>query len=155
MNPILYLLRMQKSSIQTDGVVLIMRGAHCLFNAHSLELPWKDNSPRISCIEPGEYFMTFQYSPAFKTKLWELQDVPGRSEVKFHRLNYVYQSNGCIGVGKIRVDINGDGTLDLGYSQTTLNGMHKVLQPYEQERLRCIVVDMEDNVLFKPKIFVL
>lgn len=74
----------------------------------TLELPWRDNAPRVSCIPSGQYLCRFCYSPAFKKDLYRLQDVPGRSGVLVHAGNWAgdislgfrASSQGCIVVGK-------------------------------------------------------
>ncbi len=48
-----------------------------------------------------------------------LIDVPNRSGIAIHILNYYYQSRGCIGVGKTILDINNDGNLDILQSKNT------------------------------------
>lgn len=73
-----------------------------------VELPWRDNKEKVSCIPTGEYLCKFEYSDKFKKKLYELKDVPGRSEVKIHSGNYAgdkkmgYRSDskGCPIIGK-------------------------------------------------------
>jgi len=52
--------------------------------------------------------------------LWELKDVPGRSEVKIHAANYVAQLWGCIAPGLKASDLNGDGTIDVSDSRIAL-----------------------------------
>ena len=71
--------------------------------------------------------MVKEYSPKFNEMLWELKDVPGRSECKFHTANYVRQLNGCIAPGENFTDINGDGVIDITNSRAALNKFHKAL----------------------------
>jgi len=61
--------------------------------------------------------MRLEWSPSFQNNLWELKEVPDRSEVKIHAANYVTQLRGCIAPGLKAVDINGDGTLDIASSR--------------------------------------
>ena len=63
---------------------------------HTIELPWKNNERRVSCIPEGEYFIVKRYSPKFK---WHLHvvDVPNRSFILFHPANNALKElNGCI-----------------------------------------------------------
>lgn len=99
-----------------------------LFSALSLERGWRNNQKNISCVPLGTYNCVLEYSPRFKKKLWELKDVPNRSECKFHSANYWYQLNGCIALGRTIKDINNDGYNDVTSSKATMNAFHKVLQ---------------------------
>ena len=54
----------------------------------SLERGWRNNQNNISCVPEGVYPLKLEYSPRFRKDLWELYDVPGRSECKFHAANY-------------------------------------------------------------------
>lgn len=79
------------------------------FKCHSVELPWRDNTKRISCIPVGEYkcelILTNRYGYAY----W-VRDVPGRSEVLIHGGNWAgdttrgwrTHSAGCILLGTHR-----------------------------------------------------
>jgi hypothetical protein len=53
--------------------------------------------------------------------LYELQDVPGRSECKFHVANYPHQLEGCIGLGLVL----GDESLPLRESAIAINKLHE------------------------------
>jgi len=67
-----------------------------IFICYTLELPWRDNVKGESCIPCGDYKVEWEYSPKFKTSLYELRDVPNRTEIKFHAGNWVNQTDGCI-----------------------------------------------------------
>jgi predicted Zn-dependent protease len=95
----------------------------------TIELAWKDNLKRISCIPAGIYKAVREYSHRFNQHLFELIDVDGRSEIKIHVANYSKQLNGCIGVGNKHVDLNGDGILDVTHSKATLNRLHRLIHP--------------------------
>ncbi|MGL2993523.1 DUF5675 family protein [Flavobacterium sp. TSSA_36] len=66
------------------------------FICHTIELPWKNNETRVSCIPEGEYFLSKRYSPKFKWHL-EVLDVQNRSLILFHPANNALQElHGCI-----------------------------------------------------------
>lgn len=70
----------------------------------TLELPWKDNEPRVSCIPDGHYKLqrTINRSTAGGLKIpqtFEVVDVPDRAGILFHIGNTVKDTNGCILVG--------------------------------------------------------
>lgn len=57
-------------------------------------LPTIEN--REYLIEQGVWKIVNEYSPKFKRKLWELKDVPNRTECKIHIGNRAAHSKGCI-----------------------------------------------------------
>jgi len=94
---------------------------------YTLELPWKNNEPNISCIPAGSYIVEKTYSPRFRKKLWLIKDVPGRSGVRFHAANFVRELEGCIAPGLEKKDIDNDGTIDVMDSRKALDLMNEVL----------------------------
>lgn len=96
----------------------------------SLERGWRNNQNNVSCVPEGTYPLKYEYSPRFRKHLWELYDVPGRSECKFHAANYWKQLNGCISLGNKHIDINADGDPDVTSSRDTMNKFHIALEPY-------------------------
>ncbi len=62
----------------------------------TIELPWKDNTARVSCIPEGKYELARRYSPKFKNHLM-LKGVEGRALILIHPANDALQElNGCI-----------------------------------------------------------
>ncbi len=62
----------------------------------TIELPWKMNETKVSCIPEGKYFIRKRYSKKFKCHL-EVLDVKNRSLILFHPANNALQElNGCI-----------------------------------------------------------
>ena len=63
---------------------------------NTIELPWRENETRVSCIPEGKYFIRKRYSPKFKWHL-EVLDVANRSFILFHPANNALRElNGCI-----------------------------------------------------------
>jgi hypothetical protein len=63
---------------------------------NTIELPWKNNEKRVSCIPEGRYFIRKRYSQKFKWHL-EVVDVKNRSYILFHPANNALRElNGCI-----------------------------------------------------------
>jgi len=63
---------------------------------HTIELPWKKNETKVSCIPEGKYFIKKRYSNKFKWHL-EIIDVKNRSLILFHPANNAIQElKGCI-----------------------------------------------------------
>jgi hypothetical protein len=66
------------------------------FQCYTIELPWVDNLPRMSCIPEGRYELKKRYSPRFKDHLL-VKGVPGRSLVLLHPANDALKElKGCI-----------------------------------------------------------
>jgi hypothetical protein len=66
------------------------------FICYTIELPWKNNEKRVSCIPEGKYFIRKRYSPKFKWHL-EVVDVENRSLILLHPANNALKElNGCI-----------------------------------------------------------
>ena len=51
------------------------------------------------CIPCGVYPIVWEWSEKFSMRLWELKNVPGRSEIKVHAGNTVKNTEGCILLG--------------------------------------------------------
>lgn len=105
---------------QTNGVLYVEKDNKILFECFTLELPWKDNKRRVSCIPVGTYNAVKHRSPKFGNSVW-IKDVPNRSEILIHPANYVRQLLGCIAVGNDLKDIDGDGLEDTTASRDTMN----------------------------------
>lgn len=63
-------------------------GDHLAGPWHSLEPPWRDNKPNISCIPDGVYTAELIHSPRFDRELYRLKDVPERSNAEIHPANW-------------------------------------------------------------------
>lgn len=63
---------------------------------HTIELPWKNNEHKISCIPEGKYSLIRRYTKEFG---WHLlvQDVPNRKGILLHAANKALtELKGCI-----------------------------------------------------------
>ncbi len=68
----------------------------------TLELPWKDNQKRVSCIPEGEYKVRLRTAKESGSRDYLhllVQDVPNRDYILFHRGNSAKDTRGCILVG--------------------------------------------------------
>jgi Family of unknown function (DUF5675) len=72
---------------------------HDIAFALTLELPWRDNHPDVSCIPGGLYVCKRIVSPHFGD-VFEVQNVPGRDHVLLHKANFLTDLKGCIAVGE-------------------------------------------------------
>lgn len=81
-----YFLEGTNGTIYQDGV------AAC----HTIELPWKGNQRKVSCIPEGRYEVLKRYSVKHGWHM-VLKDVPGRSMILFHPANHaIKELEGCI-----------------------------------------------------------
>lgn len=56
---------------------------------NTIELPWKRNETKVSCIPEGKYFIRKRYSNKFKWHL-EVMDVTNRKFILFHPANNAF-----------------------------------------------------------------
>ena len=116
----LYIGRNQSTEQGTFGVATLGE-----FTWTSLELPWRNNAPDISCIPPGTYYAQIKPSLHFNRDVFLLQNVPGRSDVEIHGANWA----GDVSKGW-HSDLRGCLTL----------GTHRAVLPY-QGKLQDAVVN--------------
>jgi len=93
-----------------------------LFQCVTLELPWKDNAPQVSCIPEGIYQVRTRRTDKFGLH-YHVQDVPARDWILFHPGNFVSQLRGCIIPGFRLTNLNKDGIPDIADSKAALNSM--------------------------------
>lgn len=92
---VLDLIRVGSSPRGTFGVLRVVSVPFAL----TLERPWQDNEPQVSCIPPGRYACQRLRSPRFGWT-FEVQHVPNRTHVLFHSGNTLEDTHGCILVGE-------------------------------------------------------
>ena len=77
----------------TNGIISVDGKFECC----SIELPMKDNKPRISCIAEGEYTLVKRKSPKFGWTVYVMGTQPARDLILFHAANDALKElNGCI-----------------------------------------------------------
>ena len=110
MNEVINLVRFVKSSGFTiSKLSYIGVKASTGFRCVVLELPYKGNLKRISCIPAGEYLCTIHESPRFG-KVYKVHNVVNRSEILIHKGNTVNDTKGCLLVGSSYA-VSNDGTV--------------------------------------------
>lgn len=114
---------------QSTGFLIVTdNDGNMRYGSPCIERGWRDNQQFISCVPRGTYPLVFEYSPAFRRYLWELKDVPGRSECKIHSANFWNQLNGCISLGLALRKINNDNYPDLHQSRVAMSYFSSVMQ---------------------------
>lgn len=73
----------------------------------TVERPWLDNKPMVSCIPTGYYSCAPKFYNRGGYQAVEVLNVPNRSHILFHIGNYARDSNGCILINS-RHGANGD-----------------------------------------------
>ena len=67
---------------------------------YTIERPWLNNVPYLSCIPEGEY-KALPYSSEKYPDTYEVKDVPGRSKILFcHIGNFPEDVQGCFALGR-------------------------------------------------------
>lgn len=98
----------------------------------TLELPWRNNQPCISCIPPGTYICRLVKSPKFGM-VFQVLDVEGRTHILHHSGNFAGDKEkgfrthvlGCILHGLKRGYIDGQQAVLL--SRNAMRKLHKAL----------------------------
>lgn len=120
------IVRLSDNGKQTLGRGFVFSGIHKIFEFTTLELPWKNNEKRISCIPPGAYNVNKRISPKFGQS-FHIKDVENRSYILIHAGNYNDDTLGCILVGDGFIDIDKDGLLDIYSSKDTLRHLNNLM----------------------------
>ncbi len=122
-------------SNQTLGKWVSYQNGKIIFACDTIELPYLNNKPQISCIPKGVYDVVYRESKKYP-RHYHVLNVPNRDLILVHQANFVGSLNpktrkadllGCIGVGNGYGDINGDGIVELLKSTPTLNKLLEVM----------------------------
>ena len=105
---------------QDDGVQCLGTLTDGFLSWNTLERPWKNNQPNISCIPKGTYDVKWTFSPKFLKYTYEIIAVPRRSGIRIHSANFFSDLFGCVALGNGYKDINGDGKLDIINSKLSI-----------------------------------
>lgn len=80
----------------------------------SVEPPWKNNAPDISCIPTGKYQIIISYSPHFGRAMPHIIGVENRDGILIHDGSSVVNTEGCIVIGMQRTS-NGVGLSKMAF----------------------------------------
>lgn len=118
--------------------VLYVDGIEC---CKTIELPWRQNARRISCIPEGTYVLRKRYSARFKWH-FEVVGVPGRSAILLHPANDAGRElKGCI-APVLRHTGAGRGSS----SRIALQRLKDLLYPaLDQEKIIRLTIKKESN----------
>lgn len=140
------LIRESFSKYQTLGKLTVKdENEKEIFSCDTLELPWKENKNRISCIPEGSYKAIFRDFGNYANRSFHIQtlkgeEVPGRTSILIHSGNFFTDTKGCILVGKNYADIayksskrtiQKDNILDLLNSRKTMDTLLDLGREFE------------------------
>lgn len=87
----------------------------------TLELPWKNNARNVSCIPTGKYYVIKQ--PPKQTRPYthfRFMRVNKRDGILIHKITYVKDLRGCIGVGLVLNEDAKKGTCQMLHSTSAM-----------------------------------
>lgn len=117
--------------IRDNGKLTLGRLSIGDYQCVTLEPSFVLNQGYISCIPTGTYPLVKRESQKYGTH-FHVTDVPDRTFILIHTLNYFKQSEGCIGVGQRFKYLDADNEIDVTNSRKTLNQLLATL-PDESE----------------------
>ena len=97
----------QKSLKNSTVGTLHIQTTNLVWRCKTLELPWLDNTPQVSCIPAGKYVCRRLVSSKFG-ETFQVCDVPNRQGILFHAGNSAPKdTRGCILLG-VGAEISGN-----------------------------------------------
>jgi hypothetical protein len=115
---------------QALGYVEVLRDGECVYEAKSLELPWKDNQRSVSCIPEDIYKVRKRLADESGSRDYDhfmVMDVPNRSYILWHAGNFYWDIEGCILMGQAHIDINHDTLKDVTDTKRTIAELYALL----------------------------
>ena len=92
----------------TFGKLSVFDGeSNKLFECDTVERPWANNTPNISCVPCGTYAVRPCRFHRGGYDALQLVDVPNRSLILIHKGNTMMDVQGCIAVGRARGVVSG------------------------------------------------
>ncbi len=132
MKAVLIRLKGRSNDKQTCGrFILVSDNGSLVSQSASLELPWKDNQPNVSCVPEGKYQVAKRNSPKFGHDTFEISNVPGRSNILIHPGNFTREIQGCVLLGERFSDIDKDGITDVVDSRKAINQVKALADSFE------------------------
>lgn len=106
--------------VRNKNSVAGLFGELSVLGLHTLELNWRENKRKVSCIPAGSYTCVFKASPKYGM-CYHVLDVPNRSAILIHAANFA----GLVSEGQ-RADL--EGCIAFGKSTGELYGQPALLQ---------------------------
>lgn len=119
----LKLIRVTETKNQTKGILTVV-GTTKVYA--TLELKWRNNEKKWSCIPKGQYEIEKRWSKRHKDH-FKVNNVKDRSMILIHAGNTYLDTLGCILVGKGWSNLNGDADADVTRSREAMMELLTIL----------------------------
>lgn len=96
------------------------------FTCVTLELPWLCNKRNVSCIPRAAGYVGRKHKSPANGDCIAIDRVLDRDHIQIHSLNWLHQTEGCIGVGKLFNPISHNGPM-ITNSRDTLKKLLSIL----------------------------
>jgi hypothetical protein len=116
----------------TGSLIVLDELRQPIYISPCIERGDRNNEQNVSNVPTGTYPLIWESSPKFGM-VWELKDVPNRSECKIHAANMWNQINGCIAPGTYLGELNDDGYYDTLSSGEALKRFHLALEDMQEQ----------------------
>tara|TARA_R110000787_G_scaffold114376_1_gene224081 strand:+ start:480 stop:914 length:435 start_codon:yes stop_codon:yes gene_type:complete len=116
----------------TGSLIVLDKFRQPIYISPCIERGDRNNERNVSNVPTGTYPLVWENSPKFGM-VWELKDVPNRSECKIHAANMWDEINGCIAPGTYLGELNADGYYDTLASGDALKRFHLALEDMQEQ----------------------
>ena len=116
----------------TGSLIVLDKFRQPIYISPCIERGDRNNERNVSNVPTGTYPLVWENSPKFGM-VWELKDVPNRSECKIHAANMWDEINGCIAPGTYLGELNADGYYDTMSSGDALKRFHLALTDVQEQ----------------------
>ena len=116
----------------TGSLIVLDKFRQPIYISPCIERGDRNNERNVSNVPTGTYPLVWENSPKFGM-VWELKDVPNRSECKIHVANMWDEINGCIAPGTYLGELNADGYYDTMSSGDALKRFHLALTDVQEQ----------------------
>ncbi len=116
----------------TGSLIVLDKFRQPIYISPCIERGDRNNERNVSNVPTGTYPLVWENSPKFGM-VWELKDVPNRSECKIHVANMWDEINGCIAPGTYLGELNADGYYDTLASGDALKRFHLALADVQEQ----------------------
>lgn len=107
---------------------------------YTVERPWLDNLRIVSCIPRGRYVCHSRWFFRGGYEAIEVDEVPGRTHILFHKANSPLEVSGCIGVGAKHGCFRGEWGIPGGHSKP---GFDRLMEWHDAEPFELHIMNVE------------
>lgn len=118
--------RYSSNNNATHGTLTLLNKNNVpIYSCVTLELPWRDNARKVSCVAAGLYMAKKENHLIFGCCI-RVFGVPNRDGILIHVGNYVRQLQGCIAVGYTSNLLDKDNVFDVSNSRKAIDTLYKL-----------------------------